>query len=198
MPESYFAHPTAVIDEGAVIGEGSNIWHFSHVMPGARLGKRCSLGQNVFVASTVVLGDGVKVQNNVSLYDGVICEEEVFIGPSVVFTNVKNPRSAIPRRDAYLPTVVERGATIGANATIVCGVRLGAWSFIGAGAVVTKNVPAFGLVLGNPGNLAGWMSKAGHRLHFGEDGLARCPENGELYQLDQHSVRLLPFETTDP
>jgi UDP-2-acetamido-3-amino-2,3-dideoxy-glucuronate N-acetyltransferase len=185
---SYFSHPTAVVDEGATIGEGSKIWHFSHVMPGAVIGRNCNLGQNVFVANGVVLGDNVKVQNNVSIYEGVVCEDDVFLGPSMVFTNVINPRSAVNRKDAYMKTVVGKGATIGANATIVCGNNIGAYAFIGAGAVVTKDVPAYALVVGNPGRQTGWMSESGARLHFNETGDARCPESGVQYQLSNGTV----------
>lgn len=182
---AYFQHETAIIDAGAIIGEGSKIWHFCHVMAGSQLGEGCSLGQNVFVAAGVVLGNNVKVQNNVSIYEGVTCEDDVFLGPSMVFTNVLNPRSAIVRRGQYLRTKVGRGATIGANATIVCGHDIGEHAFIGAGAVVTKPVPAFALVVGNPARQIGWMSTHGHRLHFDADGRATCPESGEVYALVQ-------------
>jgi UDP-2-acetamido-3-amino-2,3-dideoxy-glucuronate N-acetyltransferase len=175
-------HPSAIIDHGAAIGVGTRIWHFTHVCAGAQIGADCSLGQNVFVADHVVLGNGVKVQNNVSLYEGVICADEVFIGPSVVFTNVTNPRSAINRRGEYKKTMVGRGVTIGANATILCGIALGAYCFIGAGAVVTKSVPAFALLVGNPAKQMGWMSRVGQRLDFA-DGQAICPQNGDIYQL---------------
>ncbi len=180
---SYYAHPTAVIDEGAVIGDGCKIWHFSHIMPGAVLGERCNLGQNVVVSPGVTLGRNVKVQNNVSLYTGVTCEDDVFLGPSCVFTNVINPRSAIIRRDEFKATPVGRGASIGANATIVCGHSIGAFALIGAGAVVTKDVPAFALVMGNPARQAGWVSEYGHKLTFGPDGQALCPETGQVYRL---------------
>jgi UDP-2-acetamido-3-amino-2,3-dideoxy-glucuronate N-acetyltransferase len=189
--EKYFAHETAVIDEGCQIGKGTRIWHFCHVMPGSRIGENCNLGQNVLVSSKVVLGNNVKVQNNVSIYTGVICEDDVFLGPSMVFTNIVNPRSAVVRNDQYVETLVGRGASIGANATIICGNNLGAFSFIGAGAVVTKDVPPYALVMGNPGRQAGWMSEYGHRLEFNEQGRAVCPESGEKYELDQGSVKKL-------
>lgn len=179
----YFAHSTAVIDEGATIGKGTRIWHFSHVMPGAVIGENCNLGQNVVVSAGVVLGRGVKVQNNVSIYEGVICEDDVFLGPSMVFTNVINPRSAIVRKHQFAKTHVGRGATIGANATIVCGHDIGAYAFIGAGAVVTKSVPPYALVIGNPARQVGWMSEYGHKLKFDENGIATCPESGEKYTL---------------
>ncbi|MDP5169103.1 MAG: N-acetyltransferase [Bacteroidia bacterium] len=188
---TYYAHPTATIDEGAEIGTDTKVWHYSHVMAGAKIGAGCSLGQNVFIANTVVIGNGVKIQNNVSIYDGVTCEDEVFIGPSVVFTNIKNPRSAIPRKDQYLPTVVRKGASIGANVTIVCGVELGAFCFIGAGAVVTKHVANYALVMGSPARHIGWMSEYGHRLHFDQEGLAKCPENGDLYRLMNGKVQIV-------
>jgi UDP-2-acetamido-3-amino-2,3-dideoxy-glucuronate N-acetyltransferase len=185
---SYFAHETAVIDAGCQIGEGSKIWHFSHLMPGCTLGKACNIGQNVVISPEVVLGNNVKVQNNVSIYTGVICEDDVFLGPSMVFTNVMNPRSAVNRRDSYLRTHVGRGASIGANATIVCGHDIGAFAFIGAGAVVTKHVPAYALVVGNPARQMGWMSEFGHRLQFDTDGRATCPESGQQYQLSNGLV----------
>ncbi|HEX9930275.1 MAG TPA: DapH/DapD/GlmU-related protein [Pyrinomonadaceae bacterium] len=181
--KKYFAHETAVIDEGAEIGAGTKIWHFSHVMPGSRIGENCNLGQNVVVSPGVVLGKNCKVQNNVSIYTGVVCEEDVFLGPSMVFTNVINPRSAVNRRDQYLETRVGRGASIGANATIVCGNDIGEFAFIGAGAVVTKFVPPYALVVGNPSRHIGWMSEYGHRLKFDENGVAVCPESGESYEL---------------
>lgn len=185
---SYYAHPTAVIDAGATIGEGTKIWHFSHIMSQAIIGSQCSLGQNVFVANQVILGNNVKVQNNVSIYEGVICEDDVFLGPSMVFTNVINPRSAISRKAQYLPTYVERGATIGANATIVCGKRIGAFAFIGAGAVITKNILPYALVVGNPARQIGWMSEFGHRLHFDTNHIAICPEEGSSYRLQDGHV----------
>ncbi|MBS3807743.1 MAG: N-acetyltransferase [Bacteroidales bacterium] len=186
--QDYFAHETAVIDEGCQIGKGTKIWHFSHVMSRARIGEHCNLGQNVVVAPDVKLGKNVKVQNNVSLYTGVICEEDVFLGPSMVFTNVSNPRSAINRRGAYERTLVKKGATIGANATIVCGIDIGEYAFIGAGAVVTREVKPYSLVLGNPARHAGWMSEYGHRLRFDEDGIAVCPESNEKYKLENDQV----------
>lgn len=187
--KTYFAHETAVIDEGCQIGEGTKIWHFSHVMTGAVIGKKCNLGQNVVVSPDVTLGNNVKVQNNVSIYTGVICEDDVFLGPSMVFTNIVNPRSAVIRRDQYLETRVGKGASIGANATIICGNPIGAWSFIGAGAVVTREVPPYALVIGNPSRQVGWMSEYGHRLEFGEDGIAVCQESGEKYELKNNQVK---------
>lgn len=181
--DNYFAHPTAIIDEGCQIGAGTKIWHFSHIMSNCRIGRDCNLGQNVVVSPDVVLGNNVKVQNNVSIYTGVICEDDVFLGPSMVFTNVINPRSAINRRGQYARTTVKRGATIGANATIVCGHDIGRYAFIGAGAVVTKNVADYELVIGNPSRHAGWMSEYGHKLSFDENGIAVCPENGDRYAL---------------
>ncbi|HEX4886809.1 MAG TPA: acyltransferase [Luteibaculaceae bacterium] len=179
----YQAHETAVIDEPCQIGAGTKIWHFSHLMAHCVLGENCNLGQNVVVSPHVQLGRNVKVQNNVSLYTGVICEDDVFIGPSAVFTNILNPRSAIVRRDQYLETRVRRGASIGANATILCGVELGAFCLIGAGAVVTQSVLPYALVVGNPGRQVGWVSEYGHRLDFNDQGLAVCPESGEQYEL---------------
>lgn len=183
-----FIHPTAVVDEGATIGAGTKIWHFCHIMPKAVIGEGCSLGQNVFVANGVVLGNNVKVQNNVSIYEGVICEDDVFLGPSMVFTNVYNPRSAVNRKNEYMQTRVGRGASIGANATIVCGYDIGAYAFIGAGAVVTKPAPAYALMVGNPARQIGWMSEYGERLHFDEKGEAVCPGSGERYYLTEGSV----------
>ena len=188
MSQDYYAHPTAVIDEGCHIGSGTKIWHFAHVMPNCSLGENCNLGQNVVVSPQVVLGNNVKVQNNVSIYTGVICDDDVFLGPSMVFTNVINPRSAVNRRDQYLKTHVGKGASIGANATIVCGHDIGEYAFIGAGAVVTKTVPAFALVIGNPARQTGWMSTFGHKLKFDEQGLAICPESEERYQLQHGKV----------
>lgn len=188
MKDSYFAHETAVIDDGAQIGAGTKIWHFSHVMSGAVLGEHCNLGQNVVVSPEVVLGRNVKVQNNVSIYTGVICEDDVFLGPSMVFTNVTNPRSAVNRRGQYEKTTVGKGASIGANATIVCGHDIGEYAFIGAGAVVTKTVKPYALMVGNPARQIGWMSAYGHRLLF-EDGKAVCPESGEEYWLEGDEVR---------
>lgn len=187
----YFAHETAVIDEGCTIGEGTKIWHFSHIMPKAVLGERCNLGQNVVISPEVILGNNVKVQNNVSIYTGVICEDDVFLGPSCVFTNVMNPRSAIARKDEYRQTIVRKGASIGANATIVCGHDIGRFAFVGAGAVVTKTIPDYALVVGNPAKHMGWMSEHGHRLNFNDKGLATCPESGNEYQLrNDHVVNL--------
>ncbi|MCS6973339.1 MAG: N-acetyltransferase [Cyclobacteriaceae bacterium] len=183
MDKPYFAHPTAVIDEGCIIGKGTKIWHFSHIMPNSIIGENCNLGQNVVVSPDVILGNNVKVQNNVSIYTGVICEDDVFLGPSMVFTNVINPRSAINRRSEYRKTIVRRGATIGANATIVCGIEIGAYAFIGAGAVVIRDVPPYALVVGNPARQTGWMSEYGHKLRFNEQGLATCPESGQQYCL---------------
>jgi UDP-2-acetamido-3-amino-2,3-dideoxy-glucuronate N-acetyltransferase len=188
MEENYFAHGTAVIDEGCQIGKGTKIWHFTHIMKGCKIGENCNLGQNVVVSPEVILGKNVKVQNNVSIYTGVICEDDVFLGPSMVFTNVVNPRSHILRRDQYQTTLVRRGASIGANATIVCGHEIGEFAFIGAGAVVTKDVPAYALIIGNPGRQAGWISEYGHRLHFNSDGIAVCPESGFRYELSEGKV----------
>lgn len=187
----YYAHETAVIDEGSTIGEGTKIWHFSHVMAGAVIGKGCNLGQNVVVSPDVVLGDNVKVQNNVSIYTGVICEDDVFLGPSMVFTNVVNPRSAVVRRGQYTTTRVHKGATIGANATVVCGHDIGEYAFIGAGAVITKEVKPYALVVGNPAKQIGWMSECGHRLVFDAQGRATCPESGESYALTDGKVEKL-------
>jgi UDP-2-acetamido-3-amino-2,3-dideoxy-glucuronate N-acetyltransferase len=184
----YFAHETAVIDEGCEIGAGTKIWHFSHVMTGAVIGEKCNLGQNVVVSPDVKLGKNVKVQNNVSIYTGVICEDDVFLGPSMVFTNVINPRSKVIRRDEYMKTLVGTGASIGANATIVCGNDIGKYAFIGAGAVVTKEVPAYALVVGNPSRQIGWMSEYGQRLEFDNSGRAVCPESKEKYQLKDNRV----------
>lgn len=186
--QTFFAHPTAVIDDGCEIGAGTKVWHFSHIMANCRIGKNCNLGQNVVVSPEVVLGNNVKVQNNVSIYTGVECEDDVFLGPSMVFTNVVNPRSAVNRRGQYAKTVVGRGATIGANATIVCGHNIGKFAFIGAGAVVTKHVPDYALVFGNPAKHVGWMSEYGHKLVFGTDGTAVCPESREVYKLEQGQV----------
>lgn len=187
----FFAHETAVIDESCEIGAGTKIWHFSHIMPNCIIGENCNIGQNVVVSPGVVLGKNVKVQNNVSIYTGVTCEEDVFLGPSMVFTNVINPRSAINRKSEYAKTHVGKGATIGANATIVCGHDIGEYAFIGAGAVVTKHVPAYALVVGNPSKQIGWMSEYGHRLQFDEQGNAACPESGEKYFLSNNKVEKL-------
>ena len=184
----YTAHPTAVIDEGCTIGKGTRIWHFSHIMPGCTIGEDCNIGQNVVVSPGVKLGRNVKVQNNVSIYTGVECEDDVFLGPSMVFTNVINPRSAVARRDQYVRTVVKKGATIGANATIVCGHDIGRYAFIGAGAVVTKEVPDHALVIGNPARQKGWMSEYGHKLEFNAEGEAECPESGQQYVLQNGRV----------
>jgi len=188
MSQAYFIHPTAVVDEGCQIGEGTKIWHFSHVMSGSTIGKNCNLGQNVVISPDVVLGNNVKVQNNVSIYTGVICEDDVFLGPSMVFTNVINPRSAVVRRNQYQKTHVGRGASIGANATIVCGHDIGEFAFIGAGAVVTREVPAYALVVGNPARQTGWMSEYGHKLKFNAQGIASCPESNQLYKLENNRV----------
>lgn len=188
---NYFAHETAIIDAGCTIGEGTKIWHFSHIMPNCTIGERCNIGQNVVVSPEVILGNNVKIQNNVSIYTGVICEDDVFLGPSMVFTNVINPRSAVNRRDQYSKTTVKKGASIGANATIVCGHDIGRYAFIGAGAVVTKNVPDFALVVGNPARQIGWMSEFGHRLEFDTNGKAVCPESNEVYELQEGVVKKL-------
>jgi UDP-2-acetamido-3-amino-2,3-dideoxy-glucuronate N-acetyltransferase len=186
--KKYYSHETAVIDEGCEIGKNVKIWHFSHIMPNCKIGDGCNIGQNVVVSPDVVLGKNCKVQNNVSIYTGVICDDDVFLGPSMVFTNVINPRSAIVRKDEYLKTHVKKGASIGANATIVCGNDIGEFAFIGAGAVVTKKVPAYALVVGNPSKQIGWMSEYGHRLNFDENGEAVCPESGEKYNLKNGEV----------
>ncbi|GMQ23416.1 acyltransferase [Algoriphagus sp. oki45] len=185
---NFFAHETAVIDEGCEIGEGTKIWHFSHIMSNCKIGENCNFGQNVVVSPGVVLGKNVKVQNNVSIYTGVTCDDDVFLGPSMVFTNVINPRSAINRKSEYAKTHVGRGASIGANATIVCGHNIGEFAFIGAGAVVTKDVPAFALVVGNPSKQIGWMSECGQRLNFDQNGFAICSESGEKYILNNNRV----------
>jgi len=192
MNNQVFIHPTAVVDEGATLGEGTKVWHFSHIMNDAMVGERCNIGQNVVISPGVILGSNVKIQNNVSLYTGVICDDDVFLGPSCVFTNVVNPRSAVNRRGQYAQTRVGRGASIGANATIVCGHDIGQFAFIGAGAVVTKQVPDYALVVGNPARQMGWMSEFGHKLLFDEQGLATCPESGEAYRLDQGKVSKIP------
>ncbi len=191
MNTEFFAHPSAVIDEGAEIGAGTRVWHFSHLMAGCKLGENCNIGQNVVIMPGVVLGNNVKVQNNVSLYTGVTCEDDVFLGPSCVFTNVINPRSAIVRKNEYLKTKVFKGASIGANATIVCGHDIGSYAFIGAGAVVTKDVPAFALFFGNPAKQEGWVSEYGHRLNFDVSGFAECPETGDRYAIDENGVKKL-------
>ncbi|TSA27142.1 MAG: N-acetyltransferase [Bacteroidetes bacterium] len=191
MDKPYFAHETAVVDEGCTIGRGTKIWHFTHIMQGCRIGENCNFGQNVVVSPGVILGNNVKVQNNVSIYNGVICEDDVFLGPSMVFTNITNPRSAVIRRDQYVRTLVRKGASIGANATILCGHEIGAFAFIGAGAVITRDVPAYALIVGNPGKQAGWMSEYGHRLHFDAGGIAVCPESKERYRLHEGAVTKL-------
>ncbi len=188
MEKEYFAHETAIIDEGCTIGKGTKIWHFTHVMSNCTLGENCNLGQNVVVSPGCILGNNVKVQNNVSIYTGVICEDDVFLGPSMVFTNVTNPRSAVNRKSEYAKTTVKKGATIGANSTIVCGHDIGEFAFIGAGAVVTKNVPAYALLVGNPARQLGWMSEYGHRLEFNKEGFATCPESKEKYKLENGCV----------
>lgn len=188
MESGYFAHPTAIIDENCRIGKGTKIWHFSHIMSGCQLGENCNIGQNVVISPEVILGNNVKVQNNVSVYTGVTCADDVFLGPSCVFTNVTNPRSAVNRKAQYAKTHVGKGATIGANATIVCGHNIGEYAFIGAGAVVTKDVPAYALLVGNPASQLGWMSEYGHRLEFDEKGLAECPESHEKYHLEDGKV----------
>ena len=188
MNNEYFAHETAVIDDGCKIGKGTKIWHFSHIMTGSEIGENCNIGQNVVISPGVKLGCNVKVQNNVSIYTGVTCEDDVFLGPSVVFTNVINPRSAINRKNQYGTTSVEKGATIGANATIVCGIKIGKYSFVGAGAVVTKDVKPFALVIGNPARQTGWMSEYGHKLIFNTDGIATCSESGDRYRLENNEV----------
>lgn len=186
--KNYFAHETAVIDDGCEIGAGTKIWHFSHIMPNCKIGEGCNIGQNVVVSPQVVLGKNVKVQNNVSIYTGVVCEDDVFLGPSMVFTNVINPRSAINRKNEYAKTIVKKGASIGANATIVCGHDIGKYAFIGAGAVVTKSVPDYALVIGNPARQTGWMSEYGHKLKFNDLGFAECLESKEKYQLKNGRV----------
>jgi UDP-2-acetamido-3-amino-2,3-dideoxy-glucuronate N-acetyltransferase len=184
----YFAHETAVIDEGCTIGKGTKIWHFSHVMSGCTIGDSCNIGQNVVVSPDVTLGRNVKVQNNVSIYTGVICEDDVFLGPSMVFTNVINPRSAVSRKDCYRRTLVMQGASIGANATVVCGHDIGRYALIGAGAVVTKNIPDYALVVGNPARQMGWVSEYGCKLKFDDNGFATCPESGQKYKLENGKV----------
>ncbi|MGC4034397.1 MAG: acyltransferase [Chitinophagaceae bacterium] len=188
---NYFAHPTAVIDENCVIGDGTKIWHFSHIMSGCSIGNKCNIGQNVVVSPGVVLGNNVKVQNNVSIYEGVICEDDVFLGPSMVFTNIINPRSQIVRKGEYKKTIVRKGASIGANATIICGNDIGEFSFIGAGSVVSKTVLPYALVYGNPAIQKGWMSEFGHKLIFDKDGHATCPESKEQYLLKDNKVTKL-------
>lgn len=186
---TYFAHETAVVDDGCTIGKDTKIWHFSHIMSGSVIGESCNLGQNVVVSPGVKLGRNVKIQNNVSVYTGVVCEDDVFLGPSMVFTNVMNPRSHVNRRDKYAETIVRKGASIGANATVVCGNEIGEYALIGAGAVITKPVPAFALVVGNPARQIGWVSEYGHKLSFNSDGLALCPETGQQYQFSNNQVK---------
>ena len=189
MENSYFAHSSAFVDEGCTIGNGTKIWHFSHIMPNCKLGENCNIGQNVVISPGVILGNNVKVQNNVSIYTGVLCDDDVFLGPAMVFTNVINPRSAINRKSEYAKTHVGKGASIGANATIVCGHDIGEYAFIGAGTVVTKTIPAFALVVGNPARRIGWMSEFGHRLEFDANDQATCKESGQVYQLENNSVK---------
>ena len=186
--KKYFAHETSVIDDNCEIGEGTKIWHFSHIMSNCKIGEKCNIGQNVVISPEVVLGKNVKIQNNVSIYTGVICEDDVFLGPSMVFTNVTNPRSAVVRRGEYEETIVRKGASIGANATIVCGHNIGKYAFIGAGAVVTKEIKNYALVVGNPAKQIGWMSEYGHRLNFNDEGIAICPESNEKYKLENDKV----------
>ena len=188
MSKDFFVHESSYVDENCEIGNGTKIWHFSHIMKGATLGENCNIGQNVVVSPKVILGNNVRVQNNVSIYEGVICEDDVFLGPSMVLTNVINPRSAVSRKDEYKTTLIKKGTSIGANATIVCGVTLGEYCFIGAGAVVTKNVPAFALMVGNPARQKGWMSEFGHKLNFDESGKAICVESDQVYKLEQGFV----------
>lgn len=185
----YFAHPTAVIDDNCTIGDGTKIWHFSHIMPGCIIGSNCNLGQNVVVSPKVILGNNVRVQNNVSIYEGVICEDDVFLGPSMVLTNVINPRSAVSRKAEYKTTLIKKGASIGANATIICGNTIGQYAFIGAGTVITKDVLPYALVVGNPGRQTGWMSEYGHRLVFNENNIAVCPESKQQYKLENNSIQ---------
>jgi len=186
--KKYFAHTTAVIDDNCAIEEGTKIWHFSHIMSNCSIGKGCNIGQNVVVSPQVILGNNVKVQNNVSIYTGVICEDDVFLGPSMVFTNIINPRSAVIRKDEYIQTLIKKGASIGANATIICGNDIGEYALIGAGSVVTKSVKPFALVVGNPSKQIGWVSEYGHRLNFNEDGIAVCPESKDKYELKNDLV----------
>ena len=188
MKRDYFAHKTAVIDKGCKIGKGTKIWHFSHIMTGSEIGENCNIGQNVVVSPGVKLGRNVKVQNNVSIYTGVICDDDVFLGPSMVFTNIINPRSQIIRRDNYETTIVEKGASIGANSTIICGNIIGRYAFVGAGAVVTRDVKPYALVIGNPARQTGWMTEYGHRLNFDDKGYAVCPESNERYHLENDAV----------
>jgi UDP-2-acetamido-3-amino-2,3-dideoxy-glucuronate N-acetyltransferase len=188
MEKKYFAHESSFVDEECEIGEGTKIWHFSHIMSNCKIGNNCNIGQNVVISPEVVLGNNVKIQNNVSIYTGVICEDDVFLGPSMVFTNVTNPRSAVNRKSQYEKTLVKKGVSIGANATIVCGHTIGEYAFIGAGAVVTKEVKPYALIVGNPAKQIGWMSEYGHRLRFDENGKAVCPESGDEYRLEDNKV----------
>lgn len=189
--KKYFAHESSIIDNGCEIGEGTKIWHFTHIMPDCKIGKNCNIGQNVVISPEVVLGNNVKIQNNVSIYTGVICEDDVFLGPSMVFTNITNPRSAVIRKEMYEKTIVKKGASIGANATIVCGHDIGEFAFIGAGAVVTKTIKPYSLVVGNPAKHVGWMSEYGHRLHFNHEGIAICPESKQKYKFEgDHIIKL--------
>jgi UDP-2-acetamido-3-amino-2,3-dideoxy-glucuronate N-acetyltransferase len=188
MEREYFAHDSAIIDDGCIIGKGTKIWHFSHIMNGSEIGEKCNIGQNVVISPGVKLGRNVKVQNNVSIYTGVICEDDVFLGPSMVFTNIINPRSAIVRKENYLTTIVEKGASIGANSTIICGNKIGTFAFIGAGSVVTKEVKPYSLVVGNPARQTGWMSEYGHKLIFDNKGIATCPESKERYRIENGKV----------
>jgi UDP-2-acetamido-3-amino-2,3-dideoxy-glucuronate N-acetyltransferase len=189
MEKDYFVHESAYVDDGCTIGKGTKIWHFSHIMPNCILGENCNVGQNVVVSPKVILGNNVRVQNNVSIYEGVICEDDVFLGPSMVLTNVINPRSAVSRKDEYKTTLIKKGASIGANATIVCGNTLGAYCFIGAGAVVTKDVPDYALIIGNPGRQVGWISEFGHKLKFNNDNFAACVESAQEYRLENNIVK---------
>ncbi len=189
MEKDFFVHESAYVDDGCIIGKGTKIWHFSHIMPNCVLGENCNIGQNVVVSPKVVLGNNVRVQNNVSIYEGVICEDDVFLGPSMVLTNVINPRSAVSRKDEYKTTLIKKGASVGANVTIVCGNTLGSFCFIGAGAVVTKNVPDYALIVGNPGRQIGWMSEFGHKLKFNNDNFATCMESGQEYTLENNIVK---------
>ncbi len=191
MNEKYFLHPSSIVDEGALIGEGTSIWHFSHIMPSAVIGKKCNLGQNTFIDNNVIIGNNVKIQNNVSVYNGVIIEDDVFIGPAAVFTNVINPRSFIERKDEFKKTLIKKGAAIGANATIICGTEVGEYALIGAGAVVNKNVLPFALVAGNPATQKGWISEQGYKLNFNEQGNAICEKSGQAYLLEKGVVTKL-------
>ncbi len=186
--DNYYVHPTAVIDEGSMIGDGTKIWHFSHVMPKAIIGEKCNIGQNVFIDNNVTIGNGVKIQNNVSVYNSVIVEDDCFLGPSIVFTNVINPRAHIERKDQYKTTILGKGSSIGANATIVCGIKIGKFAFVGAGAVVIRDLPDFALVVGNPARQIGWVSEYGNRLNFGEDNTAICIESNQVYRIENNQV----------